>query len=150
MGSPSALDGLVGKGLHLAQQALLARGDQRNGDAGLAGAAGAPDAVDVQFGIIRQVIVEDVRDVVDIQAARGHIGGHQHFDLGIAEAVEGAFTGILVQVAVQGFGGETARAQCSGQFPGGERVRTKIRALVISSISKMRVRAASLSRPLTM
>ena len=87
-----ALDGLVGKGLHLAQQALLAGGDQRNGDAGLAGAAGAPDAVNVQLGVIRQVIVEDVRDVVDIQATRGHIGGHQHFDLGIAEAVEGAFT----------------------------------------------------------
>ena len=55
-----AFDGLVGKGLHLAQEALLARSDQRNGDAGLSGAARASDAVDIQFGVIGQVIVEDV------------------------------------------------------------------------------------------
>ena len=44
------------------------RADQREGDALLAGAAGAADAVDVIFVLVRDIIVDDAVDVVDVDA----------------------------------------------------------------------------------
>ena len=41
-------------------------------------AARAADAVDVGLGHVGQVVVDDVRDAVDVDAARGDVGGHQH------------------------------------------------------------------------
>jgi len=42
-------------------------------------APGAPDAMHVILRMLRHVIVDDVADVEDIQAARGDIRGHQQF-----------------------------------------------------------------------
>ncbi len=104
--------------LDLLEQAALTRRDHRDGNAGLPGAAGAPDAMDINFRVVGQVVVEDVGNVVNVEAASGHVRRHQHLDLVLAEPVEGPFAGFLAQVAVQRFGGEAAPGQFIGQFPG--------------------------------
>ena len=43
-----------------------------------AGAAGAADAVHVVLGHVRQLEVDDVRQLVDVDAARGDVGRDQH------------------------------------------------------------------------
>ena len=51
---------------------------ERDRDAGRAGAGGAADAVDVGLGHVRQIEVDDVRDAVDVDAARRDVGRDQH------------------------------------------------------------------------
>jgi hypothetical protein len=74
--------------------------------------------MDVHLGIVGQVIIEDMRDVVNIETARRDIGGNQHFDLVGAETPEHAFTRVLVEVAVNGFGREAAHHQFIGEGGG--------------------------------
>jgi len=67
--------------------------------------------MNIDFGIIGQVIVEDMRDVLDIESARRHVGRHQHLELVGPEASQHAFARLLVEVAVYGFGGNAAHHQ---------------------------------------
>src|SRR3712207_465884 len=60
--------------------APLLAGEERDPDAGAPGAAGAPDAVDVGVAAVRRVEVDDVRDVVDVDAARGDVGRDERVD----------------------------------------------------------------------
>ena len=89
-------------------QQLLDRGQilvvGRHGDADrgakTARAAGAPDAVDIVLGMAGQVIVEDVADRRDVQAARRDVGRDQQAQLAVAERFQRAGPLALVQVAV--------------------------------------------------
>ncbi|MCB9533683.1 MAG: hypothetical protein H6698_05120 [Myxococcales bacterium] len=69
--------------------------DQRDGDTRAARPAGATDTVDVALGLVRELEVEDVRHVVDVEAARREVGRDQHADRAAAEAVERALARIL-------------------------------------------------------
>ena len=51
--------------------------------------------------MMRHVEIEDMGDGGNIEAARGHIGGHQQRDFALAELVEGGGAGRLVHVAMQ-------------------------------------------------
>ena len=64
-----------------AQQPVFARLGQRDGDAVAASAAGAADAVHVGLGRRGHVVVDDVREVLDVEAAGGDVGGDQHIGL---------------------------------------------------------------------
>ena len=75
--------------------------DQRDRQAAGAGAAGTADAVHVLVAGARHVEVDHQVEVVDIQAAGGHIGGHQHLAAALAEAVDGQLAVLLVLLAVQ-------------------------------------------------
>ena len=59
----------------------LARRDQRDRLARASGAAGAADPVDIALGVERDVVVDDVRDVLDVQPARRDVGRDQDVDL---------------------------------------------------------------------
>ncbi len=52
-------------------------GEQADRDAGLSGASGSPDAVHVVLGTIGHIVVDDVRDTLDVDAARHDIGCHE-------------------------------------------------------------------------
>jgi hypothetical protein len=58
------------------------------------GAPGAADAMNVILGMLRNVEVDDVADIRDVQAAGGDIGGNEHFVTALTKAVQGllAFT----------------------------------------------------------
>ena len=51
-------------------------------DARAARAAGAADAVHVVLGDVRQLEVDDVRQLLDVEAARGDVGRDEHRHVG--------------------------------------------------------------------
>ncbi len=73
---------------------------QRDGDALGAGARGAADAVDVALGHVGQLVVDDVRHLVDVDAARGDVGCHEPADAAGAEGAECRLALALALVAV--------------------------------------------------
>ena len=58
---------------------------QREGFAGLARTGGAADAMHIIFRILRQVIIDHMADIFNMDATRGHIGCNQDFDFAILE-----------------------------------------------------------------
>ena len=76
---------------------------ERNGDAGCAGAACPPDAVNIGLGDVRQLEVEDVADFLDIDTAGGDVCGHEDPDAAGTEPLHGAVALGLAFVAVDGF-----------------------------------------------
>src|SRR6266508_5707482 len=94
------LDFLADKPLDVAKvRAVFAR-DERHLLAGFARAAGAADAVDVVFRDVRQVVVHDVRQRLDVQAPRGDVGGDEHLQLAVLEALQSLHALRLALVAV--------------------------------------------------
>ena len=89
------LDLLTQEMLHLAQPAAFRGRDKGDGNTSLTGTSGAADAVDVDLRVIRQGVVEHMRDVVNIESAGSYVSCHNHFDLVLAETVERAFARIL-------------------------------------------------------
>ena len=63
-------------------------------------AAGAADAVHVALAILRRIEVDDVRDAVDVDAARGDVGGDERVDAAGLEARERLLALALGLVAV--------------------------------------------------
>src|SRR5699024_9054300 len=59
----------------------VVRVHEGDGDARAAGPAGAADPVDVRLLVLGALVVDHVGDVVDVDAARGDIGGDEHVDL---------------------------------------------------------------------
>ncbi len=89
----------------------LVRGAERNRDAVRPRPRRAANAVDVAFRLVRQFVVEDVRDARDINAARGDIGGDQHLELARAEALQGPLALALAAVAVDRIGADSLFAE---------------------------------------
>ena len=81
-------------------------------------AAGAADAVHVVFGLHRQVVVDDVRDALHVDAARGDVGGHEHFQPAAAQRLQRAVARALVHVAVHGRGRVTLAVQVLRELVG--------------------------------
>ena len=49
---------------------------QRDGSAGLARPGSPADPMNIIFGILRQIIVNHMADIFNMNAAGGHIGGN--------------------------------------------------------------------------
>ena len=90
---------------------MLARLDQRDRRALASGAAGAADAVQVGLGRVRHVVVDDVRQVLDVEAARGDVGGDEQIRLAFAEPRHDAVALPLLHAAVQRLGAVAVRVQ---------------------------------------
>src|ERR1700709_1575810 len=56
----------------------------------------------VGFGHVRQLEVDHVADVVDVDAPRGNVGPDQNLDVAAAKALERTSSGILRLVAMNG------------------------------------------------
>ena len=65
----------------------LARLSERDRCPGAAGASRTADAVHIALGLGREVVVEHVRQMLDVEPARGDVGGDQQIALGGAELV---------------------------------------------------------------
>ena len=68
--------------------------------------------------IIRRVEVDHQADVVEVDPARCHIGGHQHADLAVGEALKSLLAHRLAQVAMQLLGTQTQLVKALGQSGG--------------------------------
>ena len=73
--------------------------DQADGLSLRAGPGGAADAVDIVLGVLREVVVDDVAHLLDVQAARGHVGADHDRELAALEIVEDLEALSLLHVA---------------------------------------------------
>ncbi len=81
-----------------------------------AGAAGAADPVHVGLLVLGALVVHDVADAGDVDAAGGDVGGDQDVDLAAAEGAQRLLAGALAEVAVHGGRGEPAVDQLVGDL----------------------------------
>src|SRR5688572_9126723 len=95
----------------VAQKRTLLRVAERDGDAVIAGARSATDAMDVALRFVRQVKIDHVGDAVDVDAACGDVGRHQDANLAVAEVLERLLSRVLGLVAVDGVGAHTGAVQ---------------------------------------
>ncbi len=70
----------------------------------------------VGFGVIRHVIIHDMANALDVEAARGHIGGYHDIDLTGFEPRNRALTLGLGNVAVERSGGKAPCLELFGQL----------------------------------
>ena len=73
---------------------------ESRGDAESAGARSAAHAMHKIFCQLRQVIVDDVGDVIHVNAARGDVGGDQHSRASLLEVAQRCVALGLAAVAV--------------------------------------------------
>src|SRR6185369_8729950 len=64
-------------------------------------AASAPDSMNVVLRVLRNVIVNDVAHLGDIQTASGDIGGDQHLETAVPKTIQGLFALALGAVGMQ-------------------------------------------------
>ena len=101
--------------LDVAQQPVLARLDERDRHALAAGPTGPPDPMDVGVGVRRHVEVDDVRDVLDVEAAGRDVGRDEDVERAVAEAAHHPVAAFLGQPAVERAGVVAAGAQRLGE-----------------------------------
>src|SRR5450830_55459 len=100
------------------QKIMLIDADQRHGRAGSASAAGAADTMDVIFRHIRQIVIDHVRQLVDVDAACGDIGRNQGLQFTVLEFTQGTGTRSLALVAVDCHGGDIVALKLFYQLVG--------------------------------
>ena len=111
-------DALLGQALDILEQSFFVRRHQRDGLSGTPGAAGTADTVDVVFLDVGQLVVDHVRQLVDVQTAGGDIGGDQDAYLVGLEVSQGLGAGVLALVAVNRGGRQAVLVQVLGQAVG--------------------------------
>ncbi len=100
------------------EQLELVDADQRHGVAVDAGPAGPADAVDVVLGDHRQLEVDDVRECLDVEPARGDLGGDQHGEPAGLEVGQRAHALRLALVAVDRGRADAVMAELEGEAVG--------------------------------
>ena len=118
LGQDDLPGGHAGSAQQAAHLADLVLGRHGHDGAHGAGAGGAARAVDVRLVLGRRVGVHDQPHVVDVDAARGDVGGHEHGRLTGGEGVEVSHAGVLREVAVQVHARDAAAGELLGQPPG--------------------------------
>ena len=103
------------RGLDVAKQAVLAWLDERDRHAVAARSAGPSDAVDILIGVRRDVVVDDVTHVIDVQATGGHIGCDKDIERPIPEPSHDSIARFLGQAPVESPGIVAATAQGLGE-----------------------------------
>ena len=95
--------------------AALLDAHERQGNALLACAGGSARTVGVVRRLARKRVVEDVCEVVHVDATRGHVGGHENLEVLLLEPQHDAVALGLRHLAVQGVGPVAALEQLFGQ-----------------------------------
>ena len=65
---------------------------------------------------MRHVVVDDVADALDVQAAGGHVGSHEDVDLAVFQLLDRALALRLLDVAIDGGSREATCLQLAGQL----------------------------------
>ena len=91
---------------------------KRGGEAQFTGASGASDAVDEVLRDLGQVVVDDVGDVLHVNAAGGQVGRDQNAVASLLESGQGGGALRLRAVAVNHGGGKAFTIQVLGQALG--------------------------------
>ena len=89
----------------------LVAADQAEGPSRLVDAPRAADAMDVHFGVRRDIDIDHRFQLIDVEAARGDVGSHQYRAAAIGELHQHLVAFALLQFTVQGQGDEAFGAQ---------------------------------------
>ncbi len=100
--------------LERAQGAVIIRSDEADRVADGQGPARAADPVDVILRVHGKVVIDDVRDAVDIDAAGGDVGSHEDPDLAGFEFLQGAEALVLRAIRMEGGGADLAALEPAG------------------------------------
>jgi len=79
---------------------------------------GSPDAVDVVFGILRKIKVDDVGNAVDVESSACHVGRDKDREISIAELIENPETPDLLDVSCQAAGPISIPLEILDETPG--------------------------------
>ena len=101
------------------------RANQRSGIPKFAGTTGAADAMNIILGNVWQFVVDDMRQVVDIQTARGHVGADEYLDAPGLEGFERFGALLLALVAMDGVGLDALAMQIMREATGAELKKKK-------------------------
>ena len=101
---------------NLLQSAELTTADQADRLATLPGSARSADSVDIIFGIVGQLVVEDDFKIVDVESPCCHVGRDEQFDFSFAKSLHHTFTHDLSHVAMKLVGGITTSYQRFGEL----------------------------------
>jgi hypothetical protein len=102
----------AGQFLDIAEVFPLVGRTECNRDAARASSCRAADSMHVALRNVRQLVVDDMRDLVDVDAARGDIGRDQNARESLAEAVERGLTLTLALVAMDREHTNAAMLEC--------------------------------------
>ena len=106
----------AGDPLDVAEQAQLAWLGEGDRDALAPGPADPADAVHVGVGRRRHVVVDDVGQLVDVEAAGGDVGGDEQLGGAVAQAAHHPVAALLVHPAVQRLGPVAAAVERLGEL----------------------------------
>ena len=95
---------------------MLTRGKEGQRAALATRATGAADAVHVGLGFTRNIEVNDQGDALDVEAARSHVGGDQHVEGAVLQALNHALTLGLGDITGDAGGAEPAARQLEGDL----------------------------------
>ena len=101
--------------LNQLQLTELTRSDEGHSYAGVACTTGAADAVNIAFRILRNIKVDNVGDVVNVDTAGSNVGSNQHINSALAEFLHYTVTLVLAQVAMQALSHVATAGKCDRQ-----------------------------------
>ena len=94
------LKSLANLALYVADLVLLATVNDAEARALLARTTGTSRAVRVVLYVVGQSVIDDVRQIIDIEATGSHVGSYQQLDRVLAELLHRQVALLLRQVAV--------------------------------------------------
>ena len=87
-----------------------------DGNTFAAGSADASDAVHIRLGCRRNVVVHDVREVLDVETTRCHVGGDEQISSTGSHSTHHPIALLLIHAAVQGFGAIATTVEGFGEL----------------------------------
>ena len=113
-------DVLLGEVLNVGHKAFFVQAHQVNGCAVRPRAPGAADAVHIVFADVGDFVVDDVRQLIDIDTARGDVGSDQGAHITAFETGQRLRARRLAFITVQGHGADAILFQKLGHVIGTE------------------------------
>ena len=114
-GNLTALNPHAGEALDLLKQEDFPTRDEGDGLTTPPGTTSAPDAVNIIFAVVGEIVVENNFDVIDVDAAGSDIGGYEKFKIGPAKAGHDPIAHGLAHTAVEAVGGIALGIEMFGQ-----------------------------------
>ena len=116
VGERAAFDEFVNELFDINKEVEFVSGDEGDGLPLGAGATGPTDAVDVIFRLFGEVVVDDLRELLDINAPSGDVGGEKDFDFSVLKVVESFGACVLTLVAVNGGSADSLVVEVGGKL----------------------------------
>ena len=98
------------------EQSLFARLGESDGRSFASGSSDATDAMHVRLGCRRDVVVDDVSEMFDVETAGGHVGGDEQLGRSSSHSRHHAITCLLIHTTVKCFGSIAAAVQSFGEL----------------------------------